>query len=110
MKASFHGHEILIPNNPEIKLSHVYGDDWKVPDPGFDKKSRRDSNIIDHVSLALSNEEVVRSFVKKTEQWKSLSLLKRILVRLVFYRKKYRLGRIIPSKSRIVKIFGEVET
>ena len=40
-KEKFYGHDVYIPNKPEIKLANVYGDDWRTPDRGFKKKQQK---------------------------------------------------------------------
>lgn len=32
---SLHGHDVPAPRNPDLLLSHTYGENWRVPDPSF---------------------------------------------------------------------------
>ncbi len=38
---SLHGHDVPAPRNPDLMLSHTYGENWRVPDPSFKYETPR---------------------------------------------------------------------
>ena len=104
-KEKFYGHDIYIPNQPEVKLANVYGDDWKVPDPEFKKNTRRNVyalNVLDK-QLIFTNE--AWKFVKRTKQWKDFSFLEKAFINLVVLRKNKYLAKILPERKWFKKDF-----
>lgn len=74
-EVSFYGHTIYIPNKPEVKLTNVYGENWRVPDDKFKKSDRTSANtrLILNKKLKYDN-NTIKHLVKLTGEWKKLSL------------------------------------
>ena len=103
-KEKFYGHDIYIPNKPEIKLAGVYGDDWRIPNRGFKKSSRRNDFTGKALStLAFSNE--AWKFAKRTQQWKDFSFLEKIFMHVVVKRKIKFIAKILPNRKWFKKRF-----
>jgi hypothetical protein len=97
--ATFLGREVLIPNRPDEKLAHVYGDTWKVPDKNFKKSSRTDPETANILNSFGSNSRAF-SLIKKTRRWKSLNLKDKIALQI-----RARLNRRILKtiKQNLIK-------
>ncbi len=98
-KEKFYGHDIYVPNQPEVKLANVYGEDWRIPNKGFKKKTRKSSETENIVSNQLSFGKEVWNIIKKTEQWNDLTLCEKIFLQFFSLRRFKLLARILPDRS-----------
>lgn len=98
-KKKFYGHDVHIPNNPELKLANVYGDDWRIPNPDFKKGTRKNDFTKQVIALDLCYGSEQWKIVKKTNQWKEFTLLEKIFVTLLYARRYKILEFIIPGKN-----------
>ena len=103
-KEKFYGHDIYIPNKPEIKLGNVYGDDWRTPNRGFKKRSRKNSYTADGLR-PLNFSKEAWGFVKRTQQWKDFSVIEKIFMNVVVKRKVKLLARLLPNRKWFKKRF-----
>jgi len=102
-KEKFYDHDIYIPNDPERKLANVYGDDWKIPNPGFKKGTRK--NI--HTNLVIGKQlcygKVQWKLIRRSTQWRQMTLLEKLFVHLIRARRFKLLAWIIPPKEKFNK-------
>ncbi len=98
-KEKFYGHDIYIPNKPEIKLANVYGDDWRIPNKGFKKKTRKSDQTVEVVSNQLSFGSEIWKLIKKTEQWKNFSILEKIFLFFFSLRRFKVLTKYLPDRK-----------
>lgn len=97
-KEKFYGHDIWIPNKPEIKLANVYGEDWKTPNRGFKKSSRRNDYTVKALrSLTFPKE--AWEFSKRTQQWKDFSLLEKLFMHIIVKRKVKFFAKMLPNRK-----------
>jgi SAM-dependent methyltransferase len=61
-ESSLSGHPVFVPSHPERIVAHVYGDDWRIPNPDFrwkDARRRRDAQALlsytDRTRLAMDD-------------------------------------------------------
>ena len=104
-KEKFYGHEVYIPNDPETKLAKVYGDDWRAPNPGFKKGTRKNQYTDLVVSRQLCYGPEQWRLVKRTSQWRTMPLLDKLFVRLIRARRFKVLALVIPDRSWFKKDF-----
>lgn len=104
-KEKFYGHEIYIPNQPEVKLANVYGEDWRIPNKGFKKKTRKSEHTAEIVSNQLSFSNEILKLVKKTDQWKEITLLDKILINVFSLRRYKFLAGILPDRAGYKRMF-----
>ncbi len=103
--AKFYGHNILIPNQPEVKLAHVYGDNWRIPDKRFKKKDMPDMKTIKIVNEQLYYGDECRRLVKKSVQWKEYSLLMKFFINIILMRRHGLFSKIFPKKGKYKRAF-----
>ena len=105
-KEKFYGYDVYIPNKPEEKLANVYGDDWRIPNRKFNKRTRRNENTQKIVSTALLFGKDVWPIIKKTGQWKEeLKFSEKIFIYLLSLKKYEKLARLVPERKRYKKRF-----
>ena len=97
-KEKFYGHDIYIPNQPEVKLANVYGDDWRTPNKGFKKKSRKSEETANIVSEQLSFGNEIWKIAKTTEQWQKFSWQEKIFLYFFSLRRFKVLAKILPGR------------
>lgn len=100
-KARFYEHNIYIPNKPEIKLSNVYGADWRVPDSKFNKhkrKNRKIKRIVDR-KLAFRRKDL-KKILNATGEYEKLTTIER----LKMFFSKSRLSRKIFRNIKAIYI------
>ncbi len=98
-KRKFYGHDIIIPNDPSTKLANVYGEDWMVPNPDFQKSDRKNNFTNRVVSNQLCYKEKQWILVKKTKQWRDLKFFDKLFVWLIYLRKFPFFRRIMPHQK-----------
>lgn len=103
-KEKFYGHDVYIPNKPEEKLANVYGDDWRTPNRGFKKKSRRNIYLYKGLSRLTFPKEAWL-FAKRTRQWKDFSFIEKLFMNLVVKRKIRFIAKILPNRKWFKKKF-----
>ncbi|MGW6175318.1 methyltransferase domain-containing protein [Arthrobacter sp. NPDC055138] len=61
-ESTLSGHPVTVPNRPDRVVAHVYGDDWRIPNPDFkwkDARRRRDPQALlsytDRTRLAMDD-------------------------------------------------------
>ena len=97
-KEKFYDHDVYIPNKPEIKLANVYGENWRTPDRGFKKSSRRN----DYTSKGLGELAFYSDaweFAKRTRQWKEFSLVEKLFMHIIVKRKVKFIAKILPNRK-----------
>ncbi|HAX18626.1 MAG TPA: hypothetical protein DCY00_08560 [Actinobacteria bacterium] len=104
-KEKFYGHDIFLPNKPELKLANVYGEDWKIPNAGFKKKSRKNIHSSNILENQLSFTEEAWKFAKRTQQWKDFSTLEKIFMNLIVKQKIKIIAKILPERKWFTKKF-----
>ena len=100
-KETFYGYEVYIPNQAEVKLANVYGENWRIPDKGFKKKKRRDQDTIKIITEQLYYGDECRSLVKKTKQWKEFSPFMKIFLNIILMRRHKVVSQILPKSGKI---------
>ncbi len=98
-KEKFYGHNIYIPNKPELKLANVYGETWKIPDSGFKKDSRRNIYSADILEKQLNFADEAWLFAKRTRQWKDFSFIEKAFMNLVVKQKVKVIAKILPNRK-----------
>lgn len=104
-KAKFYDHDILIPNQPEVKLSHIYGDNWGIPDKKFRKKDKPDMETVKIVNEQLYYGDECRKLVKKSVQWKEYSPVMRFFINILLMRQHKFLSSLLPKTGRTKRNF-----
>jgi hypothetical protein len=103
-KEKFYGHDIYIPNKPEEKLANVYGEDWRTPNRGFKKKSRRNIYLYKGLSKLTFPKEAWE-FAKRTKQWKDFSFMEKLFMNIVVKRKIRFIANMLPNRKWFKKKF-----
>lgn len=103
-KEKFYEHDVYIPNQPEIKLANVYGENWRIPDRQFKKKDRRDQDTIKVITDQLYYGDECRQLIKKTRQWKDFSPFMKLMLNIVLMRRHSLVSRLLPKKGRIKRM------
>jgi len=103
-KEKFYGHDVYIPNKPEEKLANVYGEDWRIPNRGFKKKSRRNIYLYEGLSQLTFPKEAWE-FAKRTQQWNDFSFFEKVFINTVVKRKIKFLAKLLPNRKWFKKKF-----
>jgi len=98
-KNKFYGHDVWIPNQPELKMAQVYGDDWRVPNPSFKKGTRKNDFTRQVIAQDLCYGNEQWKIIKRTAQWKEFSFFEKIYIKLQRARSNKIVAFIIPDKN-----------
>lgn len=103
-KEKFYDRDVYIPNQAEVKLANVYGDNWRIPDKGFKKKDRRDVDTVKVITEQLYYGDECRHLVKKTKQWKEFSPFMKLLLNIFLMRRHSVISKMIPKTGTIKRM------
>lgn len=106
-KVKFYGHDVYIPNKPEEKLANVYGEDWRIPNRGFNKHKRKNKYTEKVVSKQLLFGKEGSKLIKRTEQWQCLTFFEKLYIKTFSFRRHKLLANLFPKRKRYKKIFAK---